>query len=97
MKSMDRVIRLLSPERLAGLAPHELERALVDAERHRRMIEAAMIDVLDEADRRRVWARDGHVSVRGWASALTGVSQAENRRRLQTMRARRDLDLVRER
>lgn len=55
----------------------ELDRALVEAERHRRMIEAVLIDVLDEADRRRVFAADGHVSTRMGIGAHGGVVHGE--------------------
>lgn len=75
----------------------ELEAALMVVEHARRVTEAAMIDVLDTADRQRVWATDGHRSVKNWMAALTGVSPAEAARRCQVLRALRDLDDVRER
>jgi hypothetical protein len=40
---------------------------LVALERIVRRAEAAMVAVLDEADRRAAWKLDGHASVRGWA------------------------------
>lgn len=77
------------------MAPAELEGALVALERARRQVESGLIDALDHADQAQVWADDGHRSVRGWALALTNTSGAEMMRRLQTMRALRDLDHVR--
>ncbi len=79
------------------MEPAELEAALIAVEHARRLTEAVLIDVLDVADRQRVWAVDGHRSVKNWAVALTGISPAEAGRRCQTLRALRDLDEVRER
>jgi hypothetical protein len=94
---MGTAVVIPSPEDISGLDAAGLETALVDIERARRQLEAGLIDVLDEADQQRVWATDGHTSVRAWALALTNTSGAEMMRRLQTMRALRDLDDVRER
>ena len=94
---MGTAVVIPSPEEISELDAAGLEAALVDIERARRQVEAGLIDVLDEADQQRVWADDGHSSVRGWASALTNTSGTETMRRLQTMRALRDLDDVRQR
>ena len=88
-------ITLPAPEEVAALADGDLDEALVEMERARRLVESAIVDVLDEADRRRRYVADGHVSVRGWAQALTNCSRAETMRRLQTMRALRDLESLR--
>jgi hypothetical protein len=88
-------ITLLSPGEVAELRDDDLDAALVGMERARRMVEAAIVDLLDEADRRRRYVADGHVSVRGWAQALTNCSRVETMRRSQTMRALRDLESVR--
>jgi uncharacterized protein DUF222 len=85
-------ITLMSAEEVAALGDGDLDEALVEMERARRLVEAAIVDVLDEADRRRRYVADGHVSVRGWAQALTNCSRGETMRRLQTMRALRDLE-----
>jgi hypothetical protein len=94
---MESPATLPSSERLATMTPAELEQALVDAERIRRMAEAVLLDVVDEADRRRLWADDGHASSRGWLQALTNTSGAETMRRLQSVRAVRDLPELRAR
>jgi hypothetical protein len=85
-----------SLEQVSALGDAELEACLVELERSRRVLEAAMVDVLDEADQRRLWACDGHRGVRNWLMALTNVSPAEAARRCQLMRALRDLDQLRE-
>lgn len=90
-------VMLRSPDDLAGLSAAELEQAMIDAEQVKRMAEAALLDVIDEADRRRIWSDDGHVSVRGWHIALTNTSAGETMRRLQTVRAVRDLPELRAR
>jgi hypothetical protein len=94
---MSSSVVLVSPDELAGLDAAGLEQALVDAERAKRMVEAAILDIVDEADRRAVWAHDGHVSARGWHLALTHTSPTETMRRLQTVRAVRDLPELRAR
>lgn len=88
---------LPSPEELAMMDAAGLERALVETEQARRIVESVFVDVLDVADRERVWADDGHRAVRNWMIALTGVSPAEAHRRCQTMRALRDLEELRAR
>ncbi|TVR27786.1 MAG: HNH endonuclease [Ilumatobacter sp.] len=94
---MTRTLALPTVEELAWMEVHELEAALVAVEHARRVTEAALIDVLDVADRQRVWVLDGHRSVKNWAVAITGTSPAEAARRCQVLRALRDLDEVRER
>jgi len=88
-------ITLLSPEEVAALGDGDLDVALVDLERARRLVESSIVDVMDEADRRRRYVADGHVSVRGWAQAVTNCSRFETMRRLQTMRALRNLESLR--
>jgi hypothetical protein len=51
------------------------------------------MDRADATDRYRI---DGHASVRGWVTALTNPSPVETKRRLQTMRALRDLPELRD-
>jgi hypothetical protein len=87
---------LPSLEEISALGDAELEACLVELEHARRVVEAAMVDVVDVADRRRVWATDGHRGVRNWLIALTDVSPAEASRRCQLMRAMRDLDELRD-
>jgi hypothetical protein len=76
---------------VAGLSGAELDRALVEVERARRQVEAAYLAVLDRADTTGRYAIDGHASIRGWATALANVAPTETHRRLQTMRATRDV------
>jgi hypothetical protein len=97
IEPMSTSVVLPSPEELAGLDAVGLEHALVEAERAKRMIEAAILDIVDEADQRRLWVHDGHVSARGWHLALTNTSPAETMRRLQSVRAVRDLPELRAR
>jgi hypothetical protein len=80
-----------TPEELAELSGADLDHALVELETARRKLESAYVAVLDRADDTGRFRIDGHASVRGWAMALTNSSSAETRRRLQTMRALRDL------
>jgi hypothetical protein len=94
---MSTSVVLPSPDELAGLDAAGLEHALVEAERAKRMIEAAIVDIVDEADQRHVWAHDGHVSARGWHLALTNTSPTETMRRLQSVRAVRALPELRAR
>ena len=93
---MGTAVVIPSAEEMSELDAAGLEAALVDIERTRRRVEAGLIDVLDEADRQRVWADDGHRGVRNWLIALTGISPAEASRRCQLMRALRDLDELRD-
>ena len=80
-----------TPVEVAELSGAELDRALVELEVARRTLEAAYVAVLDRADTTGRFRGDGHASVRGWATALTNASPTETKRRLQTMRALRDL------
>jgi hypothetical protein len=93
---MATMVEIPTPEEFSAMGAAELESAMVVLERARRQIEGGLIDALDRADQTRVWADDGHRSVRGWALALTNTSGAEMMRRLQTMRALRDLAHVRQ-
>ena len=88
---------LPTPAEVAELCGADLDQALVDLEVARRQLEAAYVAVLDRADDTGHFRNDGHASVRGWATALTNSSPVETRRRLQTMRALRDLPEARER
>lgn len=80
-----------SAAEVAALSDADLDRALVTIERARRELEAAYVAVLERADTTQRYLADGHASVRGWASALANTGSVELRRRLQTMRALRDL------
>ncbi len=84
-------IRVPSPAELAALSGAELDRALVELESARRRLEAAYVALVDRAETTKRYAPDGHASVRGWVLALTDSSPTEIQRRLQTMRALRDL------
>ncbi len=83
-----------TPAQVAELSGAELDQVLVELEVLRRQLEATAVAVLDRADATRRFATDGHASVRGWAIALTNSSPAETRRRLQTMRALRELPVA---
>ena len=69
----------------------DLDHALVAVERARRDVEATYLAVLDRAEQTRRFEADGHAGVRGWAVALANTGSAELHRRLQSMRALRDL------
>lgn len=90
------MVELPSLDELEVMDAADLERSLVAVEQARRLLESAYVDVVDVADRNRVWADDGHRCARNWLVALTGVSPVEALRRLQTVRALRDLGEVRE-
>jgi hypothetical protein len=89
-------IAVPSPAEMAGLSGAELDRALVVLEATHRRLEAAYVAVIDRADVTRRYEPDGHASVRGWVVALTDAAPPETQRRLQTMRALRDLPDVAE-
>ena len=59
-----------------------------------RRTEAAIVAVVDEADRRGVCAVDGHASVRGWAAATVRWSPVELRDRQRCARLGRDVPAV---
>jgi hypothetical protein len=82
---------LPTPAEMAELSGADLDQALVELERARRQLEAAHMAVLDRADSTGRFRTDGHASVRGWSMALTNSSPTETKRRLQTMRALREL------
>ena len=63
---------------------------LVALERVLRRAEAAIVSVLDTADRRGSWQADGHASVRGWAKATVRWSDVEVRDRARTVTLCRD-------
>ncbi|WP_040491866.1 HNH endonuclease [Ilumatobacter nonamiensis] len=85
-----------TPAEVDELSGAELDQALVELEAARRTLEATYVAVLDRADATERYRHDGHVSVRGWSTALTNASPVETRRRLQTMRALRDLPEARD-
>ena len=91
MVTMTAVSSFPSADEVAALSGADLDHALVAIERARREVEAAYVAVLDRADRTKRYSADGHAGVRGWASALTNTGSAETHRRLQTMRALREL------
>jgi hypothetical protein len=72
-----------------GLSGRELGDRLVEIERVRRVLEAATVGVLDEADRVGVFREDGHGTVGSWARATVNWSRSEATTRV------RELDLVR--
>jgi len=78
-----------------GLGGADLDLALVTIERVRREVEAAYVAVLDAADRSGRYRDDGHASVKGWAMALGRTSGVETHRRMQTMRALREMPTTR--
>ena len=79
---------------LSELDGQGLADRLVALERDLRRIEAEMVAVLDEADRRGSWRADGHASVRGWARATVRWSDIEVRDRVRTVTLCRDAPLV---
>lgn len=87
---MDR-IDVPAPADIAGLSGGDLDRALVELESARRRLEATFVAVIDRADITKHYANDGHASARGWVRALTDSSPVETQRRLQSMRALREL------
>jgi hypothetical protein len=60
-------------------------------ERLSRQVEHAIVAVVAEADRRGVWAIDGHRSVRGWCQATVNWSGAETTHRIGTVRVLSDV------
>jgi DNA-binding transcriptional ArsR family regulator len=91
---MDTASMFPSAAEVAALSGADLDHALVAIERARREVEAAYVAVLDRAEATQRFTADGHAGVRGWASALANTGSAELHRRLQTMRALRDLPHV---
>ncbi len=70
---------------------HGLAALLQDFERLARIVEHAIVKVVGEADRRGVWAGDGHRSVRGWCMATANWSWGETTARLRTVTLLSDL------
>jgi hypothetical protein len=91
MVDMNTVSTFPSAAEVAAMSGADLDHALVAIERARREVEAAYVAVLDRAEVTDRFAADAHAGVRGWASALANVGSVELYRRLQTMRAARDL------
>ena len=58
---------------------------LRELERLARRVEHAVVGVVGEADRRGVWAADGHRSVRGWCQATVNWSGVEAVHRVRTV------------
>ena len=81
-------------DELEGLDGDGLAGRLVALERIVRRAEAAIVAVLDEADRRGAWKVDGHASVRGWARATVRWSDVEVRDRVRTVTLCRDAPAV---
>ncbi len=94
---MPLVVELPLPEELVALSAGGLEQSLVATEQVRRQVEASLLDIIDLADQRGIYADDGHATVRQWVQTLTNCSRTEATRRVQSMRALRDLELVRAR
>jgi hypothetical protein len=94
MVCMATVSTFPSAAEVAALDGVDLDHALVAIERARRELEAAYVTVLDRAEATKRFQSDGHAGVRGWASALANTGSVELHRRLQTMRALRDLPEV---
>jgi hypothetical protein len=76
---------------LAALDDRDLAERLQVLERLSRQVEHAIVAVVAEADRRCVWAIDGHRSVRGWCQATVNWSGAETTHRIRTVRVQSDL------
>jgi len=83
-----------SADEVSELSGAQLDHALVAVERARREAEASYIALLERAEQTKRYEADGHAGVRGWAAALTNTGSVELHRRLQTMRALRDLPEV---
>ena len=74
---MPLVVELPLPEELVALSAGGLEQTLVATEQVRRLVEATLLDVIDVADRRGIFADDGHATVRQWVQTLTNSSGTE--------------------
>lgn len=81
---------------LDELDDRDLADRLVALERVVRSAEAAIVAVVDAADRSRSWKVDGHASVRGWARSVVRWSELETRDRVRTVRLCRDAPVVAE-
>src|SRR5215216_4448030 len=71
-------------EGLGDLDGRGLAERLVAIGLQRRALEADAAAVIAEAERREVYAEDGHVSVRGWVKATLRLSNAEVMHRVRT-------------
>jgi hypothetical protein len=91
MVGMEVVSTFPSAVEVAELSGADLDHALVAIERARREVEAAYLAVIDRAETTKRYTNDGHAGVRGWVSALANIGSVELHRRLQTMRAVREL------
>lgn len=79
---------------LHGLDDRGLGDRLVSLERVLRAAEAAIVAVVDAAERSGAWRVDGHASVQGWARSVVRWSELESRDRVRTVRLFRDAPLV---
>ena len=81
-------------EDLDVLDGRELAERLQRLEVLGRRVEHARLKVIAEADRRAVWADDGHRGVRGWCLATCNWSGGETTHRLRSVAVLRDLASV---
>jgi hypothetical protein len=79
---------------LDSLDGHQLANRLQDLERVHRRVEHAIVGVVRAADRRGVWAEDGHRGVRGWCQATVNWSYGDTTHRLRTVTVLDDLAAV---
>jgi hypothetical protein len=74
---------------IAGLSPRELITALQDLERLSRAVEAALVTVVDTAERSGAYTDDGHASVKSWCRASVRWSDAQIAARVRCARLAR--------
>jgi hypothetical protein len=83
-----------SASEVASLDGRALDWLLWELEVARRRVEAAVVAVVDRADRSRQFLADGHRSVGAWVEAVTNCSAGDALRRQQSARALRVLPTV---
>jgi hypothetical protein len=71
-----------------------LTERLQELERLQRRLEHAIVSVVGQADRRGVWAEDGHRSVRGWCMATAHWSHGDTTHRIRSVTMLDDLAAV---
>jgi hypothetical protein len=89
-------LELPTPDQIESLDGDDHDALLVELERVRRRVEAAIVDVIDRADRNARFLEDDHRNSAAWVRAVTNCSAAESRARVRTVRALRDLPTTRQ-
>src|SRR5437879_4846667 len=84
------------PEDPSGLSDGELERSIAELTRQRAAIEAKRLRYLAEAERRKTYRKDGHLSLANWIADRSGESMAVAKTDVRVASALEEMPGVRE-